>query len=258
MATIRFTPKSGRGALLALSRNLGREDRRLAILAEGNASVRISDKTFMVKASGFNLATLGRQGVCECRSEKLIAMLDEKDPGDEAIHNTLLASRVYSRDKKPSVEAIFHAYLLTLPDVHFVGHTHPIVVNQLLCSRYGKTFAMRRIFPDEVVCCGIESVYVPYADPGLKLAQAMRMAVVAYVKRLSRPPRVILLANHGLITLGATPDAVLAATLMCAKAAEIFLGATSIGGIPRFLTAAETKRIAGRPDEHYRQSVLGL
>ena len=156
------------------------------------------------------------------------------------------------------MEAVFHAYLLTLPGVNFVGHTHPIAVNQLLCSRHARTFARRRLFPDEIVCCGVESVFVTYTDPGLRLAQAIRAAVVAYVKRLARPPRVILLENHGFIALGATPAAVLAATLMGAKAAEIFSGAAALGGAPRFLTPAQVRRIAGRPDEHYRQKALGL
>jgi hypothetical protein len=49
-----------------------------------------------------------------------------------------------------------------------------------------------------------------------------------------------------------------AATLMGAKAAEIFMGAAAIGGSPRFLTPAQVTRIAGRPDEHYRQKALGL
>jgi rhamnose utilization protein RhaD (predicted bifunctional aldolase and dehydrogenase) len=119
-------------------------------------------------------------------------------------------------------------------------------------------FASRRIFPDEIVCCGVESVFVPYLDPGLKLAQGIRTAVRQYIKRLARPPRVILLENHGFIALGASPEAVLAATLMGVKAAEIFAGAAAVGGRPRFLSAAHVTRIAGRPDEHYRQKALGI
>jgi ribulose-5-phosphate 4-epimerase/fuculose-1-phosphate aldolase len=67
-----------------------------------------------------------------------------------------------------------------------------------------------------------------------------------------------LLENHGLIALGPSPEAVLAGTLMAVKSAEIFLGAASLGALPRFLTAAQVARIAGRPDEHYRQKALGL
>jgi rhamnose utilization protein RhaD (predicted bifunctional aldolase and dehydrogenase) len=246
------------GRLLDLSHQLGREDRKLAILGEGNTSARVSGATFVVKASGSNLATLAPAGVTECRFADLLPLLKVKSLTDAAIDEALFASRVATDARKPSVEAIFHAYLLTLPGVNFVGHTHPVTVNQLLCSQHARNFARRRTFPDEIVCCGVESVFVPYTDPGLKLAQAMQRAVVAYIRRLSRPPRVILLENHGFIALGATPESVLASTLMGAKAAEIFAGAAAIGGAPRFLTAAQVVRIAGRPDEHYRQKALGL
>ena len=39
-------------ALLHLSRELGNPQRPLAILGENNTSARLSDKTFLVKASG--------------------------------------------------------------------------------------------------------------------------------------------------------------------------------------------------------------
>lgn len=243
--------------LLDLSHQLGREERKLAILGEGNTSTRVSDDTFIVKASGSNLATLSAEGVTECRFGKLLPLLEAKSMTDREIDERLFEARVDSKAKKPSVEAVFHAYLLTVPGVSFVGHTHPVAVNQLLCSNHARTFARRRLFPDEIVCCGVESVFVPYTDPGLKLAQAMRRAVTAYIKRLSRPPKVILIENHGFIGIGPTPESVLAATLMGAKAAEIFAGAAA-GGTPRFLTAAQVARIAGRPDEHYRQKALGL
>ena len=252
------TPVEPLPRLLELSHQLGREERKLAILGEGNTSTRVSPATFIVKASGSNLATLSPLGVTECRFADLLPLLDRKAMADAAIDEALLAARVDASAKKPSVEAIFHAYLLTLPGVNFVGHTHPVMVNQLLCTKHARTFAKRRLFPDEVVCCGGESVFVPYADPGLKLAQEIRSAVVAYIKRLSSPPRVILLENHGFIALGATPEAVLAATLMGVKAAEIFSGAAAHSSKLQFLTPAQVARIAGRPDEHYRQKALGL
>ncbi len=245
--------------LLRLSHDLGREDRKLAILGEGNTSVRASAGTFYVKSSGSNLATLTTLGVTECRFSKLTPLLEQKAMSDEEVDDTLYAARVDKEARKPSVEAIFHAFLLTLPGVQFVGHTHPIAVNQILCTRHGRTFAKRRLFPDEVVCCGVESVFVPYLDPGLKLAVGIRDAVRGFIDRLARPPRIILLENHGLIALGQTPEAVLAATLMTTKAAEVFLGAAAISaGRPRFLSATQVARIADRPDEHYRQRALGL
>jgi rhamnose utilization protein RhaD (predicted bifunctional aldolase and dehydrogenase) len=244
--------------LLALSHQLGREERKLAILGEGNTSARLSADTFVVKASGSHLGSLTEAGTATCRFDALLPLLDKKSMADAAIDEALFAARTDAAMKKPSVEAIFHAWLLTLPGVNFVGHTHPVAVNQLLCSRHARTFARRRTFPDEIVCCGVESVFVPYTDPGLKLAQAIRTATKAYIRRLARAPRVILLENHGFIALGATPESVLATTLMGTKAAEIFAGAAAAAGTPRFLTAAQVARIAGRPDEHYRQKVLGL
>jgi len=258
MAAPKSTPRSLSLRLLDLSHELGREERHLAILGEGNTSARLSDDTFAVKASGSNLAKLDASGLTACRFDRLLPLLDRKTLSDDAIDAALFAARVNPQAKKPSVEAIFHAWLLTLPGVNFVGHTHPVTVNQVLCSKHARLFATRRLFPDEIVCCGVESVFVPYTDPGLKLAQAIRTAVLASIKRVSRAPRVILLENHGFIALGATPESVLAATLMGAKAAAIFAGAAAIGGRPRFLSPAQVARIAGRPDEHYRQRALGL
>jgi rhamnose utilization protein RhaD (predicted bifunctional aldolase and dehydrogenase) len=243
--------------LLELSHQLGREDRKLAILGEGNTSARTSADTFIVKASGSNLATLAPTGVTECRFDALVSLLDTRGLADAAVDERLLAARVDSASKKPSVEAMFHAWLLTLPGVKFVGHTHPVAVNKILCTKHARAFATKRLCPDEIVCCGAEFVLVPYVDPGLKLAQAIRRAVLAYVKRLGRAPRVILLENHGLIALGGTPEAVMAATLMAVKAAEIYAGAVTLGS-PRFLSPAVAARIAGRPDELYREKMLGL
>jgi rhamnose utilization protein RhaD (predicted bifunctional aldolase and dehydrogenase) len=244
--------------LLDLSHGLGREERHLAILGEGNTSTRVSKETFLVKASGSNLATLAPANVTECRFADLLALLKKSKMADADVDNALLASRVDKNAKKPSVEAVFHAWLLTLPDVNFVGHTHPIAVNSLLCSRWAKKFAANRLFPDEIVCCGEESVFVPYTDPGLKLAQTIRNETIKFVDRRGTAPRVILLENHGLIALGGTPQAVLAATLMADKAARIFAGAAAMGTAPQFLSATQVRRIAGRPDEHYRRKMLGV
>jgi rhamnose utilization protein RhaD (predicted bifunctional aldolase and dehydrogenase) len=245
-------------ALLGLSHELGRDGRGLAILGEGNTSTPASPKTFLVKASGSNLGALDRRGLTECRFADLLALLEKNDVSDADVTAALLRSRVDPRSRMPSVEAVFHAWLLTLPGVNFVGHTHPIAVNGLLCSRWARSFARRRLFPDEIVCCGEASVYVPYTDPGHKLARAIRRATSAFIRRQGHVPRVILLGNHGLIAIGATAQSVLAATLMAEKAARIFTLAASDGRPPRFLSSRQMSRISGRPDEHYRRKALGL
>jgi rhamnose utilization protein RhaD (predicted bifunctional aldolase and dehydrogenase) len=246
-----------RSALIALSHDLGADQRHLAILGEGNTSARLSDETFIVKASGSSLGTLRETDVVECRFAPLLALIQEADAESDAIEEILFGSRVDPEAKKPSIEALFHAWLLSLPGIGFVGHTHSIAVNAILCSPMAEQFAARRIFPDEIVCCGTSSVFVPYADPGLKLSQIIAQQTVSWMQSNGVPPRVIVLQNHGLITLGATAAAVKAAMFMAVKAADIFARSVPLGG-PVFLTEDQIASIAGRRDEHYRQRALNL
>src|SRR5438046_9357549 len=53
--------------LIALSRELGRPERELAILGEGNTSVDAGDGTFWVKASGSQLAMIDAGGLSQVR-----------------------------------------------------------------------------------------------------------------------------------------------------------------------------------------------
>ena len=185
--------------LLSLSHELGREERGLAMLGEGNTSTRLNEDTFLVKASGTCLGTLKEEDVVECRLSALLPLLEQASLADQQVDDALLASRVNPKAKKPSVEAVFHAYLLSLPGIKFIGHTHATTVNQILCSPRARDFAIHRMFPDEIVCCSVASVFVPYTDPGLKLAQTIRSETEAFVKKHQRQPRVILMQNHGAI-----------------------------------------------------------
>jgi len=243
--------------LLALSHELGREDRGLAILGEGNASARLGGETFVVKASGACLGALKEDEIVKCRVSALLPMLETENLTDQQVDDALLAARAEPRAKKPSVEAVFHAWLLSLPGVNFAGHTHPTTVNQILCSPRAADFAGRRMFPDEIVCCGSASVFVPYTDPGLKLAQAIRRETDAFIQKQRRQPRVVLMQNHGIITLGATWQSVLSAMLMAEKSAKIFVGAAALGG-PVFFSKENIARIDTRPDEAYRQRALKM
>ena len=244
-------------ALLALSHDLGREDRPFAILGEGNTSARLERGHVAVKASGCSLGTLAQSDVTVCDQEKLLALFDADALDEAAMEAALLAARVDSAAKRPSIEALFHAWLLTLDGVAFVGHVHPIACNQWLCSPRARELADERVFPDEVVCCGPASVFVPYSDPGLPLALAIRESTRAFIEKLGIVPRIILLESHGVIALGATPQAVLGAMLMVEKAAAIRLGAASLGG-PIFLNAEQIASLAGRRDEAYRQRQLRM
>lgn len=243
--------------LLELSHQLGNPLHPMAILGEGNASARLSEDTFLVKASGTSLGTLDKTGVVECRAKTILPMMEKTKLTDADVDGTLLDSRVDPKAKKPSVEALFHAWLLTLPEIEFVGHTHAPSVLSILCSPRAKEFAVKKIFPDEIVCCDVASVFIPYTDPGLKLAQAIRKHTEEFIRNLGRPPRVILMENHGIITLGRSIQAVLSAMLMAEKTAKVWLGAAALGG-PTFMTPEHVERISGRPDEAWRRKMLKL
>lgn len=243
--------------LLQLSHRLGEEAQSLAILGEGNVSARLDGGRMIVKASGSCLRTLTENDVVECDLQKVLSLFKKNACTDAEVSAALLDCRVDPSQKKPSVEVLFHAYLLSLPGIRFVGHTHPVAATAFLCSGEAEMFAQTRIVPDEIVCCGECSVLVPYTDPGLPLALAVKSGVEAFQAAFGELPRVILLANHGVITVGATPEAVEAAMFMCEKAARIRLGARQIGeAIP--LTPGHVRRISSRPDEHERRRALRI
>ena len=241
--------------LLALAHELG-DVRRMAILGEGNVSARIDSEKFLVKASGTSLGGLMKEELVAVKMAPILAALGRADRlTDDEVTAVLMHARVGPRALKPSVETMFHAWLLTLPGVHFVGHVHATAVNQILCTDWAEVFATRPIFPDQVVCCGAEAVLVPYVDPGLALACAIRERVEEYRARLGILPKIILLKNHGIIAASATPRGVSSALAMAEKAATIFAGAVALGG-PVYMPEEEVRRIASRTDEHYRQAML--
>jgi len=241
--------------LIELAHELGREDRQLAILGEGNVSVKLSESQFAVKASGSALGTLMERDVTVCRTADVLAILEESQLSDEQIDQRLLGARVDSLAKKPSLEAMFHAWLLSLPGVEFVAHCHPLAANQVLCSGRAADWARHRMFPDEIVYCGPKSVFVPYTDPGWPLALEIAKRTRDFQDNHGEVPKLVLLQKHGIIAIGATVQAVLACTMMANKAAAIFTGAAAMNG-PTFLSPTEVERIATRRDEVHRRSAL--
>lgn len=238
--------------LVELSRRLGEPANDYAILGEGNTSAEVDEETFYVKASGATLHGIGPEGFVRVRRAPILAMLDVERPTDDAIRDGMLAASVDEASRRPSVETLFHAYFLSLPGVCFVGHTHPTPVNSILCARDSEALLRGRIFPDEIVCCGIAPAWIPYTDPGQPLAREIRRRTEAYREEHGLYPRVLLMENHGLIALGDTPQAVESVTAMFVKTCRILLGTALLGG-PRFLTEENVQRIFTRPDEKYRE-----
>jgi len=230
--------------------------RQMAILGEGNVSAQIDNERFLVKASGTRMDRLKPEQLVEVRFKPLLdAMKSGQKMDDMDIERLLLDSRVDSSALKPSVESLFHAWFLRLPDVRYVAHCHPIAVNQILCSTLSESFARERLIPDHIVYCGKESVLIPYVDPGLVLAREIEKRVNDFIERMGTRPKTILLENHGAIALGGRLGDTAAAMNMLEKAARIFIGAASLGG-PIFMDKKQVDRIEGRPDEHYRIKLM--
>ena len=242
--------------LVRLSHALGDEGAGCAILAEGNTSAIVDARSFYVKASGRSLSTITEEGFCRVASAPILEAMTGPPIDDAGVKELLLASVLEAEPGvMPSVETFFHAWLLTLPDVRFIGHTHPTALNALLCSQKAVEHANGRLFPDHIVSCGPAACFVDYVDPGIPLAIAIREAVEAYIELWSERPKTIFMRNHGLIALGATSADVRAATSMCVKAAEVLQGTIAFGG-PHFLSPEQVQRIHRRPDEAYRRQQI--
>jgi rhamnose utilization protein RhaD (predicted bifunctional aldolase and dehydrogenase) len=240
--------------IVALSRALGDPARELAILGEGNTSLRSGDGRMLVKASGASLASVTAEDFVEVEIAPLGALLDDPDADDAAVAE---AFAVVERrtGRRPSVEAMLHAVCLELGGAVAVGHTHPVPVLALLCSEHAEALATHMLFPDQIVVLGRRPLFVPYVDPGLALARRVRDDLAAHVERHGEPPKVIYLGNHGLFALGRSPEHVLQITAMAVKAGRVLAGALAVGGA-RPLDEADADRIDTRPDEHYRRAAL--
>lgn len=250
--------KSPLEQVVELSHRLGSPEMDCAILGEGNTSAREDEKTFWVKASGSQLANIKADGFVLVSFERVLALLENKDLSDADVKKALTEAKSDpAATGHPSVETLLHAVLLSIDGVNFVGHTHPTAINSLTCSQVFPKVFKGRLFPDEIVLCGVAPLLIPYTDPGIPLARKVRKSLHKYLDKYGERPKIVLMQNHGLIALGGTPQAVEDITAMEVKTARVLLGTLSAGG-PLFMTEEAVGRIHTRPDEHYRQQILGL
>lgn len=252
-----------RRGLVRLSRQLGDPAADLAILGEGNTSAALGDGTFLVKASGAALGRVGEDDLVRLDHAEVLALINDPalDDHDVAGLSARLRAAALShrgaddRQKPASIETMLHALALELPRVRVVGHTHPTAVNALLCSDRAADMVAGSLFPDQVVVCGAHALLVPYAEPGLPLARAVRRGLARHLDDHGAPPRLVHLANHGIVALGESAAQVLAVTAMAVKAARVLSGALAAGR-PCYLDPDTVRRLDTRTDEKHRQAVL--
>ena len=191
--------------LLGLSHYYGSKP-EYVLAGGGNTSVKMGDR-LLVKASGYSLATIGPEGIVELDRPALQALLESTlstDPKqrEEEFKAAVLGARVEpEKGRRPSVEAVLHHLI----PGRYVVHTHPTLVNIFGCSRDGGAIIGREV--------GDEVLWVDPVDPGFLLAKTLEQALGAYRSRTGREgPRAIMMANHGLVVSGETPDEIRAHT----------------------------------------------
>ncbi|HVZ75083.1 MAG TPA: class II aldolase/adducin family protein, partial [Polyangia bacterium] len=201
-------------ALVALSNAVG-ADATLTQPGGGNSSIKRRARDFAgrevevlsVKGSGTDLATIARGGFTTLRLDDL-ALLQRRDQmTDEDMMAFMRACMLDAREPAPSVETPLHALL----PHRCVVHTHDFAT-QALTDTADPAAHVREAFADEVA-------YVDYVRPGFPLARALANAIGA----LSRAPRGLVLARHGLVAWGDTPRACYANLHALVNRAEAFL-----------------------------------
>lgn len=237
--------------LVTLAHHLGEDWREYVIVGEGNVSARVDNETFVVKASGANMRTMDASGLVHLRWQPLLDLLNGT-PTDANVAHALQEAKIDSSvSARPSMETFLHVVALIEGGARFVGHTHPIAANAILCSQNAESL-MRHIYPDAITVCGPTPVFVPYHDPGVPLARAVRGALRKNIDANGEFPLVIYLQNHGIFALGQTAKQVENITAMVVKNADVMARTFALGG-PRYLSEHDVARIHTRPDEDVRR-----
>ncbi len=241
--------------LIWLSHELGREERQLVILGEGNTGASNGDGTFWVKASGSQLSNIGEQGFSRVRIDAVMAMSEADSLTDAQVSDGLTAALTDPAFRRPSVETFLHALCIHEGGAQWVAHTHAVAVNQILCSQQGAEPFLNHLFPDGIVVCGRHPAVVGYVDPGFVLAKVVRDELRRYQDAHGHSPKLLLMVNHGLVALAQTAQEALNITMMADKWAKIIQGTFALGG-PTYLPDTQAARIDNRLDEEYRRRQL--
>ncbi|PCE64652.1 bifunctional aldolase/short-chain dehydrogenase [Sediminicola luteus] len=148
------------------SRLLG-QDESLVLHGGGNTSVKISEKNIFgeteellyVKGSGWDLATIEKEGFAPVRMDTLLKLAELPELSDmDMVKNQRMAMTNPSAPN-PSVEAILHALI----PYTFVDHTHADAVITI-CNTPDGEARIREVY-------GKKLLMVPYIMPGFVLAK---------------------------------------------------------------------------------------
>ncbi len=155
----------------------------LVLHGGGNTSVKIDDILY-VKGSGWDLATIEKEGFSPVKTVKLIELLDYERLSDSKMVKLQREALVDKNAPNPSVEAILHALI----PYKFVDHTHADAMVTISNSIQGKEI-ISEIYRDYLI--------VPYVMPGFLLAKTVyNMSEIVDWEAIKG----IILHNHGIFT----------------------------------------------------------
>jgi rhamnose utilization protein RhaD (predicted bifunctional aldolase and dehydrogenase)/NAD(P)-dependent dehydrogenase (short-subunit alcohol dehydrogenase family) len=201
--------------LVYLSNLIGREA-RLVQPGGGNTSIKVGD-TLMVKGSGTDLRTVGREGFTRLSLSALTA-LRTADAMPDSDMMRFMARAMLAEGPAPSVETPLHSLL----PHRVIAHTHDVPTMSL--TNVSDEVAERLVA--EVFAGDI--VYVPYVRPGFPLAKS----ISEIVDQLPPDAIGLALAHHGLVVWGEEPRECYTRLLRAVNAIEDYLAAKRRGRAP--------------------------
>jgi len=219
--------------ILTLGQSLGNHPGRLILADEGSLAGRVTDTRVAVTRRGAQLAALQPPDLVHFDLQRLneVIALEPVLPEDIA------AAQLHAEyGAEPHEDITLFAWLLGLdPALRVAVHIHPVIVDQIIASPRARQFADRRTVHNEVLALGSASLLVNYADPGIGLTREIQKKMILWRDRNKSVPRVILVQNHGVILVAPSALALLRSIDSLLKYAELFAGASLLGG-PVFLT----------------------
>jgi NAD(P)-dependent dehydrogenase (short-subunit alcohol dehydrogenase family)/rhamnose utilization protein RhaD (predicted bifunctional aldolase and dehydrogenase) len=192
--------------LIEISRAVGTRTDYVQV-GGGNTSVKSPDgRTMAIKASGTALTAMNESaGWVEVDIAAVLSIFDRTElaalesDAREARVLQHFSSAVVGGTGRPSVETALHAML-----GRFVIHTHPVAANAVNCGPGLKAL-------EEITAAGeLPPLWVPYTDPGWRLAHFIKSAAEAYQQVHGRPPVVLFMENHGLLVSAQEAEACVA------------------------------------------------
>lgn len=252
--TARTAPELVSAELIDLTRRLGRPERDLVILAEGNTSELVADGTFVVKASGSSMEQADAGTFVVVDVEPLLAIIRDPEATQDDLTAALTARADDGSTVRASIESLVHAAVRAVAPVRYVAHTHPTDVVALLASVEAERAFAEPVYSEEYMILG-RSLFVPYAEPGLELGRVFLEKLEQHVAQHGEVPSLLLLGNHGIVALSDSVAGAEAISLMAVKSARVRLGARAAGGVAA-LDAATTADYFDRADFRERRTNL--